>query len=238
MPAPPLVGSFDETPVEQVVAYLFRAERTGRLTAAFGDDVRAAYFKTGLPVFANSNAPDETFGRMLVDEGKLTAPQLNRAERMAKERQITLGKQLVESGMIEPDELTAALLREAELRFGAMLRMEAGDYDYADDATWLAKIKRPEMELFDLVYQAVLARVPPAALARRYEPRADGIALKNEARLPLVGRFQWREEHLDAFMHIDGERTVRRVIEESGQPVAVVHELLYVLELFDLIRFR
>jgi DNA-binding IclR family transcriptional regulator len=64
------------------------------------------------------------------------------------------------------------------------------------------------------------------------------VVVKNEDQLAPAGQIQWRDDHLEAFMAIDGERTVNEVIAAAAQPAAAVHQLLYTLETFDVIRFR
>ncbi len=237
LPAPP-AASLTDWPSEQLLAQYFLHDNTGKLTVTAESYSRQVFIKSGLPIYVHSNSPAETFTHLLTADGKITPDQLARADRMARERKSTVGKVLVESGMIDPTDLATYLVREVESRLSAVLLATEGDYVFAPDDSWLEKIKRPELELFDLTYKAVLAKLDAVALLRRYLPAQARLVAKNEERLWLVGRIQWRDEHLEAFMMIDGERTVRAVTEESGQTPFIVHQLLYTLELFDMIRFR
>jgi CheY-like chemotaxis protein len=231
-------GRLADAPIEQVLAHFYLAGVTGKLTVTAPPFTRLIFIKNGVPLYVQSNSPAETFTHLLVADGKITANQLARAERMARDRKTTVGKTMADSGLIDADELAPYLLHEVNCRLIATLALTAGEYSFVADTSWTAKIKRPEMELFDLTYKAIVQKDDAAALQRRYATAQNKVVVKNEERLPLVGRIQWRDEHLDAFMFIDGERTIGELTEQSGQPPSIVHQLLYTLELFDMVRFR
>ncbi|NLH50074.1 MAG: response regulator [Myxococcales bacterium] len=237
-PTFPEAGDLVDWPSPVLIGEIFRRKLTGKLNVTNGSAVRTLYLREGVPVYANSNVAGESFTQLLVADGKVTAEQLGRTERLARERGSTVGKLLVENALIDQADLAAYLLREVDCRAEAVLRLAAGKYSFAEDDSWLEKIKRPEINIFDLTYQVVAKQNSEADLAERYDGRVNQVVFKNEENLLLAGRIQWREEHLDAFILIDGKRTVAEVAAESGQSLPVIHQLLYVLELFDMIRFR
>lgn len=234
----PEAGELADAPPEQLVGYAFRIRATGKLKTTAGGAVRTLYVKNGMPVYATSNVAKEQFSEMLVEDGRVTREQLDDATQAAKELKTTIGKLLVERDLLDNEELTVYLLREVNRRLQAVLDLREGPYVFEADDSWLAKINRPETEVFDLVYQAVTRHTEEAFLRARFADVCNRVVAKNETNLALAGRIQWLENHLEAFAFIDGELTIDGIIAESGQSDFVVFQLLYTLELFDVIRFR
>jgi CheY-like chemotaxis protein len=238
LPAPPSRGELAEHPVENLLGHLFRESLTAKLKVTVGDAVRTAYLKAGVPVYVNSNVSEENFTQLLVDDGKLTAEQLERIANLAAERGATVGKMLVENGFIDQSDLSSYLLREVDHRLMSLLNVRAGLYQIQDDDSWLAKIKRPELDVFEIVYRSVMRNLDETTLKTRYDEKSDAVVGKHQKNLPLAGQIAWLENHLEAFMFIDGESTTAEIIANSEQSEFVVFQLLYTLELFDMIRFR
>ncbi|MDP8221970.1 MAG: response regulator [Candidatus Lernaella stagnicola] len=234
----PDTGTIEQTPIVELFGNLFCRGVTAKFKVTADGALRTAYFKNGIPVFVNSNLPEENFTQLVIDDGRVTADQLQRLQTMAKDRGVTVGKLLVENGYIDPADLAEYLLREVDVRLAAMLNLRDGAYSVEADDSWIEKIKRPELDIFDQVYQAVQRNFDEAALKTRYDGAEDRVVAKNEANLPLAGQIDWQGSHLEAFIQIDGEHTICEIIDESGQSELVVMQLLYTLQLFDMIRLR
>jgi len=232
----PVEGQFATQPVEWLFSEIFKGARSGKITVVNDKITRTVYVKNGLPVYVTSNLASETFTRLLQDDGKITEEQLRRAQRLAQESGRTIGKVLVDNGFIDQSDLATYLLREVECRLQAVLALQNGEYRYGDDNTWLEKINRPELNLFDIIYQAVISRDQADHLADRYRGREDAAIAKVEQNLSLAGKIRWSEEHLEAFMLVDGAHSIRQLIVETKQPAARIHQLVYTLEILNMIR--
>jgi len=230
-------GDLAYLPIEMIIGSIVRSGRTGRMIITNDDIVRTVYHKDGVPIYVQSTAADETFVQLLIADEKITTAQLAEAESAAKENKSTVGKILIEQKAITSADLAAYLIKEVNHRMMVVLQLGEGKYEFVEESAFLRKIKRPEMDIFDLVYQAVCQFVSKQRLAARFERRVDMAVVKNEDLLHLAGRIAWDQRYLDAFIMIDGERTVQHLIAAADQPLDV-WQLLYTLEIFDIVRFH
>ncbi len=231
-------GDLERTPIEQVIGWLFQQQSTGRLAIDSYGIVRTMYIKEGLPIFVQSTVREEGFAHLLLVDGKVTAEQLAEAELKARATKTMLGKVLVDNQAINKADLAQYLIKEVDTRLMHILQLPAGKYTFTEDTSFLEKIRRPELDIFDLVYHAIRLYAPDERLRERFAPRLKRRVLKNEELLAYAGRFNWEEDHLDAFILIDGARTIAKLIEETGQTAEVIWQLLYTLEVFGIVRFQ
>jgi CheY-like chemotaxis protein len=230
-------GELTELPPERLIGWLVRQGRTGRLQVTAQGVTRTVYAKAGMPIYVNSTTPAEQYTQMLLAAGKITPAQLADAEVKAKQTKSMPGKFLVENGAISQATLAAYLVEEVVSRLNAILELDDGRYEFVVDEAFLQKIRRPEIEAPNLVYRAICRRVSEPRLRSRFERRLERVVEKNEAQLPLSGRIDWEPQHLDVFILIDGKRTVGRIMDEAHTEPLTVWQLLYTLEVFDIVRF-
>ena len=235
--APPEQGDLAAVQVEIVFGGMAVSGRTGRLQVTSGEIVRTVYLKEGIPIFVQSAVEPESFAHLLMRDQKITPEQLAEAEIKVKQSGGSLGKTLVEMKLLSAGDLSRYLIMEVEVRLAAILDLTAGHYAFIPDETFLNKIKRPEVEIFNLTYQAICRNVPAEMLQTRYGVLIGHIVRKNEEHLALAGRIEWEPDHLEAFILFDGERTLGEVFKESKLSAKRLFQLAYTLEVFDMINF-
>ncbi len=91
---------------------LYREKATGLLHLTRGDAKKIIYIKKGYPVFARSNVLSECLGRMLVKEGVITQVDCDQSVELSKERGRLQGTVLIEMGLLSPQEVQDALIRQ------------------------------------------------------------------------------------------------------------------------------
>lgn len=234
----PAKGDLADVPVEQLFGWLVHRRLTGKIEIYSDNFKRTVFVKNGIPVYLYSTLPSEQFTQLLLDDGKLTPQQLSEIEIQAKLDKTTPGKLLVEQGLLEKDELSAYLIQEVEMRLEKILGLTYGRYVSIENSSFLEKIKRPELDIFNFVYQAVGRHVSVQRLRARFDRRSHMTVGKNEENLPLAGKFDWDQNHLDAFMLIDSERTVGEIVDNADTVPLAVWQLLYTLEIFGIIYFH
>jgi len=91
---------------------LYREKVTGLLHLTRGDAKKIIYIKKGYPVFARSNVLSECLGRMLVKEGVITQVDCDQSVELSKERGRLQGTVLIEMGLLSPQDVQDALIRQ------------------------------------------------------------------------------------------------------------------------------
>jgi len=91
---------------------LYREKATGLLHLTRGDAKKIIYVKKGYPVFSRSNVLSECLGRMLVKEGVITQVDCDQSVELSKERGRLQGTVLIEMGLLSPQDVQDALIRQ------------------------------------------------------------------------------------------------------------------------------
>lgn len=89
---------------------LWRGHDTGTLVLQRESTTKFLYFQDGQVIFAASNAPEDKFTQILIDQGRLTVEQVNLATQKRESR--TLGRTLVDMGFISSEGLLEALIAQ------------------------------------------------------------------------------------------------------------------------------
>ncbi len=91
---------------------LYGKKATGLLHLQRGEAKKIIYIKDGYPIFARSNVLSECLGRMLVSEGVMTQLDCDASVERSKESGRLQGTVLIEMGLLTPQDLHEALLRQ------------------------------------------------------------------------------------------------------------------------------
>jgi hypothetical protein len=89
---------------------LYKGRDTGTLVLQKEAITKFLYFQDGQVIFAASNAPEDKFTQILIDQGRLTVEQVNLATQKREAR--TLGRTLVDLGFISSEDLLDALIAQ------------------------------------------------------------------------------------------------------------------------------
>jgi tetratricopeptide (TPR) repeat protein len=209
-------GSLREASLPDVVQLLFLGRRTGCLSVANERNFASIWFDDGWIVFAGMLAREDRIGERLVAAGRLRADQLAQAvaaqDAMPGKR---LGAVLVQLGLLTRAELEHELRRQVEETIYTLFTWTSGTFSFEagvqpDDSDATVRLN-PEGLLLEGARRvdewSVIAKKipsPDAVFAIEGEPRpaADEPALVELERrvMPLV----------------DGQRTVRDIVETTG----------------------
>jgi hypothetical protein len=130
---PWLCCSLELVSVAELVVLLSGARRTGRLDVKNGDHVRSLYFESGQYTGSSSTHTADRLGEILWRSGRISLDQLVIGGEMIKEGKL-LGRALIELGFLQPAELRAALLDQAQSVFEAACVEERGQAVFFADS--------------------------------------------------------------------------------------------------------
>ncbi len=117
---PGSAASDTERPLQPIEAHsiplllheLYNEKATGLLHLQRGEAKKIIYIKDGYPIFARSNVLSECLGRMLVKEGAITQVDCDASVERSKESGRLQGTVLIEMGLLTPQDLHDALVRQ------------------------------------------------------------------------------------------------------------------------------
>ncbi|MEA3545429.1 MAG: response regulator [Thermodesulfobacteriota bacterium] len=105
---------------------LYREKVTGLLHLQRGKEKKIIYIKAGYPVFTRSNVLSECLGQMLVKDGVITPLDCDQSVDRSKETGWLQGTVLIEMGLLTPQEVQAALVRQVTAKLLSTFAWRSG----------------------------------------------------------------------------------------------------------------
>lgn len=210
-------GSLKEASLPDVVQLLFLGRRTGCLSVADDRNFASIWFDEGWIVFAGMVARPDRLGERLVAAGKLTTAQLDEA--IAAQDALPgrrLGSVLVHLGVLSPRELEAELRRQVEETVYSLFTWTSGTFSFEagvrPDSTEGSVRLNPEGLLLEGA-----RRVDEWSVIAKKIPSLDAVyALEGEGHPPEEDDAQLVEIERRILPLVDGQRTVRQLVDQAG----------------------
>ncbi len=123
----PPQGTIADIFFPRLVARLHRERFEGSVRVSLGSTTKILYFKAGEIASAASNAEPDRLASVLIQDGRLTDPQLEMAKsRMPQEG--SLGRTLIELGFLTPSELLQGARRQVRQILATCSTLKIGAY--------------------------------------------------------------------------------------------------------------
>ncbi|MBT8495547.1 MAG: hypothetical protein KJO07_21035, partial [Deltaproteobacteria bacterium] len=123
-------GSFRETSAISIIYKRVVHERTGLLVAEVGGTKKEIYFVDGRPEYVSSNVASELFGAYLVNEGVISAGELDMALAMLPHYDGKLGDTLVGLGLVRPLDVFRHLTRQVRSKLVDVCTWQQGTFNW------------------------------------------------------------------------------------------------------------
>ncbi len=236
-------GSIEHVPLGEILQMLQHQHQTGvlevdRREAGRPDSSIAICLREGLVDIALGRGGDDglRLGRILLDEDLVDREDLEMLLKHRAGSKRLLGAQLVKLGYITADDLRQALVRQTSELVYEALRWHGGGYRFARYAT------RPEatdarlgLPIASILMEG-LRRVDEWRLIEEQIHDFDMVlAIRQDAVDALSPEALSREERL-VLGAVDGERTVRQIVEESRMGSFDACKILFQLVTSGLVR--
>jgi hypothetical protein len=134
--APAALPSRDEVELDlpSLLARMFLARLSGRLTLTRGNATKHILFENGQPIIAGSALPEDRMGQMLVRQGRFSAEQI-----AACAAEVTSGRRLgvvlVDRGLVKATELDPLVRHHYEDVMYSLFSWERGAWTLATDSS-------------------------------------------------------------------------------------------------------
>lgn len=154
--------------------------QTGRLRVTARGVQTAIFLRAGIPVFAEEGSLGETLGRQLLQSGKITLEQFERAVALitsdvVESEQMRLGEALVTLGVLSSAEVMEALARQVQQKIVACFAWERYHADFSADEEHLVEVTEFPQVLEALIVEGVKS-VPLDRLAAALAPHGQRFA--------------------------------------------------------------
>jgi hypothetical protein len=195
-----------------VLGEIFREKESGTLVLQQAEVSRFLYLQEGQLIFAASNAPQDKFTQILIDQGKLSYEQLDLAAEKKGNR--TIGRTLVEMGFLSSEDLLKALVDQLRRIAFSAQNWNAGTAAFKPGVlpqnVARLPISTPRF-LVDLALALEDREVVAQALGRLDAPLE--ISAQNRVASRAMGL---SAEEARVLEQVDGVRSARQVCERAG----------------------
>ena len=143
---------------------LYREKATGLLHLIRGAAKKIIYIKDGYPIFTRSNVLSECLGRMLVKEGVITQVDCDQSVEQSKESGRLQGTVLIEMGLLTPQEVQSALVRQVTDKLLSTFAWRDGTYQFVPVKDFKRSVTRIKLTPAALIMQGIIRYWTPKQL--------------------------------------------------------------------------
>ncbi len=161
-----LSGLLGEVSVPDLLSFFNMFRKTGVLNFELDGGNKALFFKQGEIVFATSTFARDDLGEVLFSLGKVEREILQQVRQLVNGR-ITLGKLLVERGLVSPKDLWLAARSQVESIVYNLFAFQQGSFSYVGQGIEQEKQLRLSMNTQNLIMEGLRRQDEHALYMRR-----------------------------------------------------------------------
>ena len=222
-----LKGDLKTTFIADILQLLCLEQKNGVLRVTSDKNEVKVFFEEGVIVYARESQKDDRLGYLLKSEGIISAEQLKKCLVVAKEKNQALGKILVKKGYISPERLKNFSHKQVEEIVCDLFCWEKGDFEYKDDSFHFEEEVVTRLHTMELILEAS-RRIDEASVLKKQIP-SDKLIFKTSDKVQDKENITLNPNEWRIISMIDGIRTVRQLISESGYEEFAVYKILYSL---------
>ncbi len=213
-----------------IIGEIFREGETGTLLFQNEPAAKYLYFQSGQVIFAASNAPEDKFTQILLEEGKLKEEQLDMA--MQKKGSKTIAKTLTELGFISSQDLLASLISQVYRIAGSVVLWNEGSASFKPDVLPQGVAKLP-LSTQRLVLDLAL-KVENRAWALQMVGGTDKVITINKAEMDVALGLPLVPEEEKVIRSCGGSKNIEEIATGAGVDTFKTVKLLIGLHVLGL----
>ncbi len=214
---------------------LYVGKATGLMHLQKGDAKKIIYMEDGYPIFVRSNVLNECLGRMLVKEGLITQVDCDQSVERSKESGRLQGTVLIEMGLLTPQELQAALIRQVTEKLLSTFAWRSGTFQFIPGRDFKKNVTRIKLTPASLIMQGI----------NRYwtnQQLDDFLYPFNDDYLKQATNPQYRFQDIEltkraeaVFRNCLGNKTLRQILEQHPLARREVQKILAALTVSEML---
>ena len=228
-----LTGTLETFNLSSLLQLLSNDQKTGVLRVTDSLNEVNIYLKDGIIVYASSSQERLRLGRVLVNSGEISEQTLRSCLRLAKDSGQKLGKTLLKAGHISIETLKKALYQQVKEVLFDLFLWKAGKFEFKAapikiEGKLVTKMNTMEILLdasrrideWSIIWEQINSELQIFSISEKTQDKKEIKLTKTE----------WRVLSL-----VDGERTAREIVDQSGHDEFAAFKSLCALMLSGLI---
>jgi len=220
-----LQGDFEGLTLASILQLLCNDQKTGVLTVTSDTEESRVFFDQGTIVYASASLKEARLGSLMRADGVISADQLQKCLAQAKEEKMHLGKILVDKGYISLETLKKYNTKQVEAILYNLLFWKKGRFEYKDAKLNLKGMIITQLNPMKLILEAS-RRIDELSVLQKYIS-SDRIVFKMSGKMQSKEEIKLNANEWRILSLIDGARTVRQIIDESGYDEFAVYKIFF-----------
>ena len=225
----PLAGSLETFNIANLIQFLSSDQKTGVLQISGGGNTAKIFIKSGFIVYATSSQQKFRLGHFLRSEGVLSDEKLQECLQLAGEKNQQLGRFLVEQGYISRSSLKDFLHLQAEEILYDIFLWDAGDFEYTDIPINIKEKLFIPLNPMGIIMEAT-RRIDEQSIIKREIP-GEQLIFKISQKMGETEKLKLTKNERRILSLMDGNRTVKQVINDSGYAEPATYKIIYSLKM-------
>ncbi len=207
-------GSLKDFRAADAMVRIYRMARTGVLVVQSGDVCKEIYFSSGRMVHAASNLDDDRLGEHLLRKGRISLSDFEEASRLMKDRNVKLGKILVELCCLAPAELFRELQEQIEGIVLSIFALDRGNFEFSDMPVLPGDVVCLQMNTFNLIIRGIMHHAG-FSLIRKLCPRGEDTFLITDDTVTETICLELPPEVRKVLSFVNGSYSLQRILSLS-----------------------
>ncbi|CCK80570.1 DUF4388 domain-containing protein [Desulfobacula toluolica] len=220
-----LQGDFEGLTLASILQLLCNDQKTGVLTVTCDDEESRVFFEQGTIIYASASFKEARLGSLMRNDGIISAKQLQKCFALARQEKMHLGKILVEKGYISVDTLKKYNTRQVEAILYNLLFWKKGRFEYKDTRLNLKGMIVTQLNPMKLILEAS-RRIDELSVLKEFIP-SDKMVFKMSGKVQSKDEIKLNANEWRVLSLIDGTRSVRQIITESGYDEFAVYKIFF-----------
>ena len=229
-------GKLEEISYPRLLLNLYGDKRTGILIISSRVKLKL-YFSNGIPIFAEGGDFGTALGRILMENGKISKADLEKAMEVAVKNKRRIGDVLVEMGLVSPHELNSFLEIQIKEKIINGFNYLQGTYSFKPESGFVSRIVGYKINLLQVLYEGIKRFVDILNIEDIFSSKegvSSEIKLSPDLRVGVSGvSFSPRESR---FIQLLKDGAINDVLSTSRLSREETLKLLYFLHLLGLLK--
>jgi hypothetical protein len=224
-----ITGKLEAFDIASLLQFVCFGHKTGVLKVSDGKNAVQIFLKNGLVIYATSSQQAFRLGHFLRSRGIISEEKLRECLQLAEERNQQLGKVLVEQGYTSKSSLQNILHLQAKEILYALLLWETGDAEYRDAPINVKGKMFIPLNPMSIILEAS-RKIDEGSIINREIP-SEQLIFKISEKMEDTEEVKLNKNEWRVLSLMDGNRTVKQVIKDSGYDKFSTYKIIYSLKM-------